>query len=101
MHFLLFYEFVPDYLQRRSAYRDDHLRLCWEAQARAELILGGAVADPVDGAVLLFQGANDAAASAFAQADPYVLAGLVTRWWVRPWTTVVGEAAATPIRNAG
>jgi len=25
--------------------------------------------------------------------------GLVTRWRVRPWTTVVGEGASNPIRN--
>jgi uncharacterized protein len=98
VHYLLCYDFVPDYLQRRAAYRGDHLRVAWAAQQRGELILGGALADPVDGAVLLFQGDNDEAARTFAQADPYVKAGLVTRWSVRPWTTVVGDAAATPVR---
>lgn len=99
MHYLLFYDFVPDYLQRRTAYRGDHLRVAWAAQQRGELILGGALVDPVDGAVLLFEGENDQAARAFAQADPYVKAGLVTRWSVRAWTTVVGDAAATPVRS--
>jgi hypothetical protein len=98
MHFLLFYDFVPDYVQRRAAYRGDHLRLAWDAQQRGELVLAGALADPVDGALLLFRGENDQSARAFAQADPYVKAGLVTRWAVRPWTTVVGDAAATPVR---
>ena len=98
MHFLLLYDFVPDYLQRRPAHRSEHLRLAWEAQARGELVLAGALADPVDGAVLLFQGESDAAARAFAQADPYVTSGLVTRWSVRPWATVVGEHAAHPLR---
>ena len=99
MHYLLFYDFVPDYLQRRSAYRGEHLRLAWDAHQRGELLLGGALADPVDGAVLLFKGENDQPARAFAQTDPYVRAGLVTRWSVRPWTTVVGDAAATPVRS--
>ena len=52
-----------------------------------------ALADPVDGAVLLFCGDSPAAAEAFAQADPYVRNGLVTKWRVRTWTTVVGDDA--------
>jgi hypothetical protein len=99
MHFLLFYEFVPDYLERRPLYRAEHLRLAWQAHGRGELVLAGAVAEPNDGAVLLFEGEDDGSARAFAEADPYVKAGLVTRWRVRPWTTVVGAAAANPVRN--
>jgi hypothetical protein len=99
MHYLLFYEFVPNYVQHRAPYRGDHLRLAWEAHDRGELVLAGALADPTDGAILLFQGDDDAHARAFAEADPYVKAGLVTKWSVRPWTTVVGELAATPIRT--
>ena len=98
MHFLLLYDFVPDYEQRRPPHRMAHLRLAWEAHDRGELVLAGALAEPLDGAVLLFAGDSDASARAFAQSDPYVKAGLVTRWSVRPWTTVVGETAATPMR---
>ena len=98
MHFLLIYEFVPDYLERRPLHRSEHLRFAWEAHRRGELLLAGALADPVDGAVLFFQGENAEVARAFAETDPYVKAGLVRRWSVRPWTTVVGETAATPVR---
>src|SRR6516162_4297951 len=99
VHFLLFYQFVPDYLQRRPPHRADHLRLAWEAHGRGELILSGALAEPADAAVLLFEGESDAAARAFVAADPYVKAGLVRQWSLRPWTTVVGDAAATPVRG--
>ena len=98
MHYLLMYETVPDYLERRAAFRAEHLALAWQAHARGELVLAGALAEPVDGAVFLFQGASPAAAEAFAAADPYVRNGLVRSWRVRSWTTVVGDAAATPIR---
>ena len=54
--------------------------------------------DPVDTALLCFQGDSPAAAERFAQADPYVRHGLIRRWRVRPWTTVVGDDAATPVR---
>ncbi|APA84823.1 YciI family protein [Paraburkholderia sprentiae WSM5005] len=98
MHYLLTYELVPDYLERRGQYRDAHLKLAWAAAERGELLLAGALAEPTDTAVLLFTGASPAAAEAFAKADPYVLSGLVTRWRVREWTTVVGEHASKPVR---
>jgi hypothetical protein len=98
MHFLLIYDVSPDYLARRGEYRNAHLKLAWDAHQRGELLLGGALADPADGAVLLFQGDTAQAAERFAQADPYVANGLVQRWRVRPWTTVVGDGAATPVR---
>jgi len=97
-HFLLFYEIAPDYLERRAAHRDRHLALAWEAAERGDLIMGGALADPVDGAVLLFEGESEAAAEAFARSDPYVLEGLITSWRVRRWTTVAGNQATTPVR---
>jgi uncharacterized protein len=98
MHYLLFYEFVPDYLERRGQFRNEHLKNAWDAQARGELVLGGAYADPADGAALLFTGESAEVARRFAAADPYVRAGLVTRWHVRNWTTVVGTDASTPVR---
>jgi uncharacterized protein YciI len=47
--------------------------------------------------MLLFKGESPAAAEAFANNDPYVVNGLVTKWRVREWTTVVGELAENPI----
>jgi uncharacterized protein YciI len=93
VHYLLIYDVVPDYLERRVPLRSQHLTLAKEAEARGELVLGGALANPADGAILLFRGASPAAAEAFAAADPYVRNGLVTRWRVREWTTVVGRDA--------
>lgn len=90
MHYLLIYDVVDDYVARRAEFRGLHLQLAQAAVARGELLLGGALADPVDGAVLLFQGESPAVAEAFAQADPYVRHGLVSGWRVRPWNTVVG-----------
>lgn len=98
MHFLLFYDVVPDFVERRKEFRQEHLALGWEAHARGELVLGGALAEPADGAVLLFQGDSPAAAERFATSDPYVKQGLVTRWRIRPWTTVVGTNASSPVK---
>ena len=100
-HFLLFYDVAEDYLARRAEFREAHLAKAWAAHARGELLLGGALTDPVDGAVLLFAGTSPRVAETFAREDPYVLNGLVTRWRVREWTTVAGEGAAMPVRPQG
>ncbi len=97
MHYLLIYDAAPDYAERRIPLRAAHLAHARAAVARGELVLGGALADPIDGAVLLFQGDSPAVAEAFARADPYVQSGLVHTWRVRPWTTVVGPMAAAPL----
>ncbi len=96
-HYLLFYELGPDYLERRPQFRGKHLELARAAHARGELVLAGALAEPVDGAVLLFLAESDAVARQFAEQDPYVLHGLVRSWRVREWTTVVGEGACHPV----
>ncbi len=98
MHYLLIYDTAPDYLTRRGEFRAAHLALAWKAVERGELVLGGALADPVDQAMILFRAESAEVVEAFAKADPYVINGLVKQWRVRPWTTVIGETAATPVR---
>ena len=99
-HFLLFYDGAPDYLERRGEFRAQHLSYAWEAADRGELLAGGAFADPVDGAMLLFVGDDKSVAEAFARGDPYVTNGLIARWRVREWSSVVGELAVNPIYPA-
>ena len=70
MHYLLFYELADDYLTRRAEFRNVHLKLGWEAVERGELVLGGALANPADGAVLLFKGDSPAVAEKFARNRP-------------------------------
>ena len=95
-HYLLTYTLAPDYLERRPEFRGAHLALAQAAVARGELLLGGPL-DPPEEAVLLFAGEDAGVADAFAQADPYVLNGIVARWRVREWITVVGDGAARPV----
>lgn len=97
MHYLLLYDVVDDYVTRRAPLRAAHLAHARAAVARGELVLGGALANPPDGAILLFRGESPAAAEQFARSDPYVVNGVVTRWRVREWTTVVGRDAQVPL----
>lgn len=98
MHYLLFYEKAPGYADRQGALLQAAHRTHVQAAARSgSLLLAGSLADPANGAaVLLFKGHSPAGAEAFAAADSYVLNGVVSRWHVRKWETVVGEGAATP-----
>jgi uncharacterized protein YciI len=96
-HFLLMYDLAPDYIERRGTLRAEHLQLAWAAQQRGDLLLGGALTDPTDTAVLLFKADLPTVVESFAKADPYVTNGLVKAWRVREWTTVVGRDAATPV----
>ncbi len=98
MHYLLIYDLSDDYLERRGEFRTEHLQLAWHASNNGDLLLGGALQEPSDKAFLLFTGDSPKAAQEFAENDPYVKNGLVKKWDVRPWMTVVGEQAASPVR---
>lgn len=98
MHYLLIYDLSPDYLEKRGEYRTEHLSLAWEAHDRGELVLGGALQEPADKAYLLFKGDSPKAAEDFAKSDPYVKNGLIKKWEVRPWMTVVGDLASSPVK---
>jgi len=97
MHYLLIYELTTDYLDRRVEYRNEHLDMARKAAASGDLVLGGALQNPADCAVLLFKSDSPDSAKTFAENDPYVKNGLVTSWEVRPWMTVVGDDAAHPV----
>jgi len=88
MHYILFYDLVADYIEKRAAYRAEHLDLVRGAHERGEIVMAGALADPADLAVIVFRSAE--VGEAFAKADPYVNNGLVKAWRVRKWNTVVG-----------
>ena len=91
-YYALLYELVDDYIKRRAAFRQEHLRLAQEASERGDLLLGGAFADPPDKALLIFRAEDAGVVDDFVRKDPYVINGLVKSWKVRPWTVVIGKA---------
>ncbi len=90
MYYILFYQTIENYVERRIQYREKHLAFAQAAHDRGELILAGALDNPVDKAVLIFKGDDQSVAEKFVKNDPYVLNGLITSWEVRPWTVVIG-----------
>lgn len=96
VHWLLLYDFAEGYMERRQQYREQHLALANDAVERGEMVMAGALVDPVDGAALVFRGPDESVAARFAEADPYVINGLVTQWRVRRWRVVVGPDPEPP-----
>ncbi len=90
MYYILFYKTIPDYVEKRKPFREAHLAHAGEFHKRGELILAGALAEPADGAVLVFKCESTSTAENFARNDPYVKNGLIKEWQVRPWTVVIG-----------
>jgi hypothetical protein len=90
-YYALFYDMADDFLVRRAAFRDEHLRMARESHARGELVLGGSMADSPATALLVFNSTDATAAEDFARKDPYVKNGVAKHWKVRPWTVVVGN----------
>ncbi len=90
MYYILFYKTVDNYVDKRAPYREEHLDYANAAYERGVLLMAGALAEPADGAVLVFQGEGPFVAEEFVKHDPYVRNGLITEWQVRPWTVVIG-----------
>lgn len=90
MYIILFYKTIDNYIERRAPYREEHLKYAEDAHKKGILIMGGALTDPVDGAVLVFKGDSPSIAEEFAKNDPYVKNGLITEWQVRQWVVVIG-----------
>jgi uncharacterized protein YciI/heme-degrading monooxygenase HmoA len=94
-YYALLYELVEDMVTRRVPFREEHLRLAREARERGELVLAGALAEPIDRALLVFHVGDKSKVESFARKDPYVVNGLAKKWEVRPWNVVVGNEPPT------
>jgi uncharacterized protein YciI len=89
-YYLLIYEVPENYAEARAAYRMEHLELARRFEATG-LLLGGAVGDPIEQAVLLFRSPGPEVAQEFASLDPYVRHGVVRAWKVVRWNVAAGQ----------
>lgn len=99
-HYVLLLDFSDTYEARRPEFREDHLTKAWAAADRGELVLAGALTDPVDTGLILFRAESPDVVERFARDDPYIGNGLVRSWRIREWATVVGDTAAAPLHPA-
>lgn len=90
MYWVLEYDYVADYVERRRPFRQAHLALAEVAQRWRGLLFAGTLDDPVTGALLVFEADDASVVEDFVRADPYVENGVVLEWRIRPWNVVVG-----------
>ncbi|CAL8093971.1 unnamed protein product [Orchesella dallaii] len=92
-YFMLTYNYVPDVLEKRAPLRAEHLELAGKYLQQGKVLLGGAFANPIDSAAIIFKTDSKSDVEDFVNADPYVLKGLVTKWTIREWTVVIDGTA--------
>ncbi|MGI8864536.1 MAG: YciI family protein [Solirubrobacteraceae bacterium] len=88
VHHILFYDYVDDMLDRRYPYRQAHLERIGAEREAGRVVMAGALGDPPHGAAIVFRDASRDEIEAFARADPYVEAGLVTARRIERWNVV-------------
>ena len=82
---ILFYEYVPDVVERRAPHREGHLALIRRWYDEGRIVMAGGLGDPpTAGLIVLRVDDPQAAADEFVAEDPYQPAGLVTSWRVEP-----------------
>jgi uncharacterized protein len=86
---ILFYDYVPDVLERRAPHREGHLALIKRWYDEGRIVMAGGIGSPPHAGMIVLR-ADDpqAAAEEFVAEDPYQPAGLVTSWRVEPFLNV-------------
>jgi len=90
-YYVLKYYLADDYLERRTVYREEHLNLAGALHQKGELLLGGALTDPVDESLLVFYVDDKSVIEYFVSKDPYIKNKLILKWEIREWTVAIGK----------
>lgn len=91
-YYVVIYHTVDNYKEKRQPYRNAHLSKVQEAFEAGDIVMGGALDDPADQALIVFRASEEA--QKFVENDPYVTNGLISKWQIRPWKVVIGAADA-------
>ena len=89
--YILYYDYIPDVLEKRGPHRELHLSLAQGLADEGKCLSGGPTtpmdASVPDGAIFVFT--NEESARWFVQEDPYVKNGIVTDWTLKEWTVPI------------
>lgn len=87
MKTVMFYEIGPEALPKASAYFEAHRARLEEFRKRGTLLMAGAFANSMDGAMSIFT--TRKAAEEFIKGDPFVIHGIVGKWKLQEWDEVL------------
>ena len=89
--FLLRYDYIPEVLEKRGPYREEHIALAKQCIEEGTCLSGGPTGEVgmevPTGALFIFTNADSA--MNYAETDPYVANGIVTRYSIEEWNVVV------------
>jgi uncharacterized protein YciI len=93
MKYVLFYESASDVRAKAPLYFAEHSARWGEFHKRGALLMVGPFANPEEGAMGIFT--TREAAHEFAGGDPFVLNGVVSKWYVREWNEALDGSTAS------
>jgi uncharacterized protein len=75
-YYMLYYKLVPDILEKRMPFKDEHMRILKELSSKGLVFVGAEVKEGFP-AVFMFEGKNDEILHEWLRRDPYINNGLV------------------------
>ena len=87
MKYVLFYESAPGVRENAPRHAAAHMARWADFRAGGTLLMIGPFAIPEEGALAIFT--TREAAQEFAAGDPFVLEGVVSKWYVREWNEAI------------
>lgn len=88
-YFAALFTLVENAVERRAPHREAHLAYVRGLKAEGRVVMGGAFADPVDAALIIYRAESSADVEKMIEADPYMKNGLWPKVAIREWTVAV------------
>ena len=86
--FVLFYQNVANYKEKRKEFRNEHLSLAKKYYEQGYLLAGGGLEDSEKAALLIFT--DKIHAENFIKEDPYIYHKVIKIFSIHPWNLAIG-----------
>ncbi len=89
MKYVMFYESVPDFMEKAQENLAAHRARLDEFHARGVLLMAGPLTDPAGSALGIFT--TKESAEEFVAGDPFVMNGVVAKVTISEWMEVLAD----------